>query len=100
MTCLLASSACNSDRTGVVRHRTDSPSGRRWRRRTDAMSELDDEDLQSAIGDDLTSAKPDEDSEIDFDDETDDDQLPLDEVEAAELGVQLDDPDTDAADFL
>jgi hypothetical protein len=33
------------------------------------------------------------DSEIDFDDETDDDQLPLDEVEARELGVNLDDPD-------
>jgi hypothetical protein len=33
------------------------------------------------------------DSEIDFDDEADDDQLPLDEVEAAELGVNLDDPE-------
>jgi hypothetical protein len=33
------------------------------------------------------------DSEIDFDDETDDDQLPLDEVEAIEVGVNLDDPE-------
>jgi hypothetical protein len=33
-------------------------------------------------------------SEIDFDDELDDDQLPLDEVEAREAGVLLDDPDT------
>jgi hypothetical protein len=33
------------------------------------------------------------DSEIDFDDETDDDQLPLDEVEAREAGVLLDDPE-------
>jgi len=41
---------------------------------------------------------PTEDSEIDFDDEQDDDQLPLDEVEAEELGVELDDPDSLAAD--
>ncbi len=33
------------------------------------------------------------DSEIDFDDEQDDDQLPLDETEAAEAGVLLDDPE-------
>jgi hypothetical protein len=33
------------------------------------------------------------DSEIDFDDETDDDQLPLDEVEAIEVGANLDDPE-------
>ncbi len=33
------------------------------------------------------------DSEVDFDDEADDDQLPLDEVEAVEAGVNLDDPD-------
>lgn len=33
------------------------------------------------------------DSEIDFDDETEDDQLPLDEVEAREAGVWLDDPE-------
>jgi hypothetical protein len=33
------------------------------------------------------------DSEIDFDDEADEDQLPLDQVEAIELGVNLDDPE-------
>jgi hypothetical protein len=34
------------------------------------------------------------DSEIDFDDEQDEDQLPLDVTEAGELGVLLDDPET------
>jgi hypothetical protein len=34
------------------------------------------------------------DSEIDFDDEQEEDQLPLDAVEAAELGVLLDDPES------
>ncbi len=34
------------------------------------------------------------DNEIDFDDERDDDQLPLDAVEAREAGVLLDDPET------
>ncbi len=38
------------------------------------------------------------DSEIDFDDESDDDQLPLDQVEAIELGVDLDDPERVAED--
>jgi hypothetical protein len=33
------------------------------------------------------------DSEVDFDDEAEDDQLPLDVVEAAESGVLLDDPE-------
>jgi hypothetical protein len=33
------------------------------------------------------------DSEVDFDDEADDDQLPLDQVEAIEIGVNLDDPE-------
>ena len=33
------------------------------------------------------------DSEIDFDDEQEEDQLPLDETEAAEAGVLLDDPE-------
>lgn len=33
------------------------------------------------------------DSEVDFDDEREDDQLPLDVVEARESGVLLDDPD-------
>jgi hypothetical protein len=37
---------------------------------------------------------PDEDSEVDYlDDERDDDQLPLDEVETREIGVNLDDPE-------
>jgi hypothetical protein len=34
------------------------------------------------------------DSEIDFDDEQDEDQLPLDATEAAEAGVLLDDPES------
>jgi len=34
------------------------------------------------------------DSEIDYDDEQDDDQSPLDLVEAIEAGVLLDDPET------
>ena len=33
------------------------------------------------------------DSEIDYDDEQEDDQLPLDVVEAMEVGVMLDDPE-------
>ncbi len=33
------------------------------------------------------------DSEIDFDDEQEEDQVPLDTKEAAELGVLLDDPE-------
>ena len=33
------------------------------------------------------------DSEVDFDDEAEEDQLPLDEVEAVEAGVNLDDPE-------
>ncbi len=33
------------------------------------------------------------DSETDFDDEQEEDQLPLDEVEAEEAGVLLDDPE-------
>jgi hypothetical protein len=33
------------------------------------------------------------DSEIDFDDEQEEDQLPLDETEAPEAGVLLDDPE-------
>jgi hypothetical protein len=33
------------------------------------------------------------DSEVDFDDEADDDQLPLDYVEAREIGANLDDPE-------
>ncbi|HLN05563.1 MAG TPA: hypothetical protein VK217_04760 [Acidimicrobiales bacterium] len=34
------------------------------------------------------------DSEIDYDDEQEEDQLPLDVVEAIEAGVLLDDPET------
>jgi hypothetical protein len=34
------------------------------------------------------------DSEIDFDDEQEEDQLPLDVVEASEAGVLLDDPES------
>lgn len=34
------------------------------------------------------------DSEIDFDDEQEEDQVPIDETEAAEAGVLLDDPET------
>ena len=34
------------------------------------------------------------DSEIDFDDEQEEDQLPIDQTEAAEAGVLLDDPET------
>jgi hypothetical protein len=34
------------------------------------------------------------DNEVDFDDDRDDDQLPLDVVEAAEVGVLLDDPES------
>ena len=34
------------------------------------------------------------DSEIDFDDEQEEDQLPLDVVEAIEVGVMLDDPES------
>jgi hypothetical protein len=51
----------------------------------EATEPLEPEDVADA-------ATPD--SEIDFDDETDDDQLPLDVVEAAEVGVLLDDPET------
>lgn len=34
------------------------------------------------------------DSEIDFDDEQEQDQLPIDVIEASEAGVLLDDPET------
>lgn len=40
------------------------------------------------------------DSEIDFDDETDDDQLTLDVVEAAEVGALLDDPESMSPDEM
>ncbi|MGA3217282.1 MAG: hypothetical protein ABSD97_16520 [Acidimicrobiales bacterium] len=38
------------------------------------------------------------DSEIDYDDEQEDDQAPLDVVEAIEAGVLLDDPETVGSD--
>lgn len=38
------------------------------------------------------------DSEIDYDDEQEEDQLPLDVVEAAEAGVLLDDPEAAGKD--
>jgi hypothetical protein len=38
-------------------------------------------------------------NEIDFDDEREEDQLPLDVVEATELGVLLDDPELADEDF-
>jgi hypothetical protein len=44
-------------------------------------------------GDDGSAEDPSEDSEIDFDDEQEDDQSPLDEAEAAEVGGDLDDPE-------
>jgi hypothetical protein len=44
------------------------------------------------IREDATEVAP-LDSEIDFDDERDDDQLPIDEVEAIEAGALLDDPE-------
>ena len=47
----------------------------------------------SEYGNEGSSEDPSEDSEIDFDDEQADDQAPLDEAEAAELGVDLDDPE-------
>ena len=40
------------------------------------------------------------DSEIDYDDEQEEDQLPLDVVEAIEAGVLLDDPESVAEDGL
>jgi hypothetical protein len=50
-------------------------------------------DYRDEGSDEDPSEDPSEDSEIDFDDEQDDDQSPLDEAEAAEVGVDLDDPE-------
>jgi hypothetical protein len=47
------------------------------------MGERDRSDLEPLYGP----------NEIDFDDELEEDQLPLDVVEAEELGVLLDDPE-------
>ena len=51
------------------------------------------EEPEHLVPEDAAEVAP-RDSEIDFDDETDDDQLPLDVVEAAEVGVLLDDPES------
>jgi hypothetical protein len=50
------------------------------------------EEPEPLVPEDVAEVAP-RDSEIDFDDERDDDQLPLDTVEAAELGVLLDPED-------
>ena len=51
------------------------------------------EEPEHLVPEDTAEVAP-RDSEIDFDDETDDDQLPLDVIEAAEVGVLLDDPES------
>jgi hypothetical protein len=58
-----------------------------------ALNQFDDEvpEYEPLDTNDPDDALPD--SEVDFDDEADDDQLPLDRVEARELGVNLDDPE-------
>lgn len=50
----------------------------------EATEPLEPDDAAEAAG---------RDSEIDFDDERDDDQLPLDVIEATEAGALLDDPE-------
>ena len=58
-----------------------------------AINEFDDEVPQYEP---LDTHDPDDallDSEIDFDDEADDDQLPIDYVEAREIGAKLDAPE-------
>jgi hypothetical protein len=63
------------------------------------MAKLDDDDIpiieepEPLDPEDAAEIAP-LDSEIDFDDEQEEDQLPLDTVEAAEAGVLLDDPET------
>jgi hypothetical protein len=67
--------------------------------KTDTMSDVYDDGLPVAEKPDPFVA-PDAaeavslDSEIDYDDEQDEDQSPLDVVEAIEAGVLLDDPET------
>jgi hypothetical protein len=58
-----------------------------------AMNQYDDEVPQYEPYDRQDPDDATLDSEVDFDDETNDDQSPLDEVEAIELGVNLDDPE-------
>jgi hypothetical protein len=63
------------------------------------MAKLDDDDIpiieepEPLDPEDAAEIAP-LDSEIDFDDEQEEDQLPLDTVEAAEAGVLLDDPES------
>ena len=63
------------------------------------MAKLDDDDIpiieepEPLDPEDAAEIAP-LDSEIDFDDEQEEDQLPLDVVEAAEAGVLLDDPES------
>ena len=63
------------------------------------MGKLDDDDIpiveapEPLDPEDAAEIAP-LDSEIDFDDEQEEDQLPLDAVEAAEAGVLLDDPES------
>ena len=67
----------------------------------DEFDDSDDSDDEVAGYDRADQGDPTDvqlDSEVDFDDEAEDDQLPLDQVEAAELGVDLDDPDRLADD--
>jgi hypothetical protein len=58
-----------------------------------AMNQFDDEVAQYEPYDRHDPDDAPLDSEIDFDDETGGDQLPLDEVEAIEVGANLDDPE-------
>jgi hypothetical protein len=58
-----------------------------------SMNQFDDEVPEYEPYDRHDTSDAPQDSEVDFDDETDDDQLPLDEKEATDIGVNLDDPD-------
>jgi hypothetical protein len=58
-----------------------------------SMNQFDDEVPEYEPYDRHDPSDAPQDSEVDFDDETDDDQLPLDEKEATDIGVNLDDPD-------
>ena len=59
------------------------------------MSEADIPEIESTepLQKEDAAEAPSLDSEVDFDDERDDDQLPLDVVEAREVGALLDDPE-------
>jgi hypothetical protein len=68
------------------------------RDKVDAMSprrtELPEFETTDPLEPEDAADVPSRDSEIDFDDDLGDDQLPLDVVEAAEVGVLLDDPES------